>query len=90
MARIAFTTHLERYVECPITETDGATVREALERVFAQNPMLRGYVVEETGALRKHVSVFVDNQPIVDRVGLSDSVVADSEIYILQALSGGS
>ena len=89
MAKIAFTTHLERYVECPISDAPGATVREALDSVFSQNPKLRGYVVDEAGALRKHVSVFVDNRPIEDRRGLSDSLNPDSEIYELQALSGG-
>ena len=64
-------------------------MREALDVVFGQNPKLRSYVVDEAGALRKHVSVFVDNRPIIDRVGLTDSLGADSEIYILQALSGG-
>jgi sulfur carrier protein ThiS len=70
-------------------EVDGATVRAALDAVFALEPRLRGYVVDEQGVLRKHVNVFVNGQPVADRTHLSDAVAARDEIYILQALSGG-
>jgi len=76
-------------VACPAVDVAGATVREALERVFVDNPRLRGYVVDEHGALRKHMAVFVDGQQLVDRAALSDAVTAGSEIYVMQALSGG-
>ena len=89
MAKVAFTSHLERYVECPEVDSAGGTVREVLDGVFARNPRLRGYVVDEEGALRKHMSVFVDSVPIRDRTSLSDPVRVDSEVYVLQALSGG-
>jgi sulfur carrier protein ThiS len=39
--------------------------------------------------LRKHIAVFVDGKMVADREGLSDPVNQDSEIYIMQALSGG-
>ena len=89
MARVVFTENLQRHVECPPTEANGATVREALEHVFHGNARLRGYVVDERGALRKHMVVFVDGTIITDRANLSDPVAAGSEIYVMQALSGG-
>jgi len=89
MARVVFTENLQRHVECPPTEASGATVRVALEHVFQGNSRLRGYVVDERGALRKHMVVFVDGTIIKDRVELSDPVGAGSEIYVMQALSGG-
>jgi sulfur carrier protein ThiS len=89
MARVIFTENLQRHVPCPPTTAAGATVREALERVFQSNPLLRGYVVDERGALRKHMVVFVDNVIIADRAALSDPVDEGSEIYVMQALSGG-
>lgn len=66
-----------------------ATVREALDRVFAQNPKLRGYVLDEQGALRRHMIVFVDGAQVVDRSTLADPVDSDGEVYVMQALSGG-
>ena len=89
MATVVFTPNLKRHVECPTETVVGATVRAVLDAVFAQNPRLRGYIVDEQGSLRRHMSVFVDGQQIVDRDRLSDSVRPASEIYVMQALSGG-
>ena len=47
------------------------------------------YVLDEQGALRHHVVVFVDGQLIRDRVTLADPVGEQSEIAVMQALSGG-
>jgi molybdopterin synthase sulfur carrier subunit len=89
VATVVFTPNLRRHVECPTETVDGATVRAVLDAVFAQNPRLRGYIVDEQGSLRRHMSVFVDGQQIVDRDRLSDPVRTASEIYVMQALSGG-
>lgn len=89
MAVVAFTENLRRHVECPTVEATGATVREVLDNVFAERPRLRGYVVDEQGVLRKHMVVFVDGSQIVDRLTLADPVGPRSEIYVMQALSGG-
>ena len=90
MADVAFTPNLQRHVECPRRDAPGATVREVLEGVFADNPRLRGYIVDEHGALRRHMIVFVDGRQISDRERLSDRVGPRSEVYVMQALSGGS
>lgn len=89
MAEVAFTPNLARHVECPRRAAPGATVREVLDAVFADNPRLRGYVVDERGALRRHMIVFVDGHQIVDREQLSDPVAPGSELHVMQALSGG-
>lgn len=89
MARVVFTANLQRHVPCPPVEVAGCTVREVLDNVFASNTRLRGYVVNERGSLRKHMSIFVDGDLIVDRASLSDMVGPASEIYVMQALSGG-
>jgi len=89
MATVAFTPNLARHVACPTAAVAGGTVREVLDRVFADNQRLRGYVVDEHGALRHHMVVFVDGRQIQDRKHLSDPVPADGEVYVMQALSGG-
>lgn len=89
MALVVFTKNLQRHVECPPTVATGSTVGEVLDAVFEGLPLLRGYVVNERGSLRKHMSIFVDGELIVDRRTLSDAVNEDSEIYVMQALSGG-
>ncbi|MFM9037308.1 MAG: MoaD/ThiS family protein [Actinomycetota bacterium] len=89
MARVVFTQNLQRHVACPPSDAPGATVREVLDVVFERTPRLRGYVVDETGCLRKHMTIFVDGELVSDRRRLSDPVHANSEIYVMQALSGG-
>ena len=86
MPKVVFTSNLKRHIEAPSSEVPGATVKGVLEAVFEENPRLRGYVLDDQGRLRHHVVVFVDG----DRAGLSDRVSESSEIFVLQALSGGS
>jgi hypothetical protein len=89
MARVTFTANLERHLSCPPMDAPGDTVREVLDRVFAENEPARGYVLDDQAALRKHMAIFVDGFLIRDRVGLSDAVRDDSKIYVVQSLSGG-
>jgi molybdopterin converting factor small subunit len=87
--RVVFTSNLQRHVNCPETQVAAGTVRSALAQVFAQQPQARGYVLDEQGHLRKHVVVFVDGQRVRDREGLEDPVRESSEVYVMQALTGG-
>lgn len=89
MPRVSFTPHLQRYLDAPPADVPGATVRAALDAVFAANPRLRGYVVDEHGRVRQHVTIYVGDTPLADRVGLTDAVDGPTEIFVLQALSGG-
>ena len=89
MARVRFTANLQRHVLLPPTDVVGATVREVLESAFSNNPVGRGYVLDDHGALRKHMIIFVDAEAIHDRDGLTDPVRPHSEIHVMQALSGG-
>lgn len=87
--RLVFTPALERHVACPAEAVEGETVRAALDDYFARHPKVRSYVVDEQGKLRHHVVVFIDGQQLRDRGGLSENVSSSSEIYVMQALSGG-
>jgi molybdopterin synthase sulfur carrier subunit len=89
MPKVIFTANLRRHIDCPSMEAEGRTVREVLDRVFAVNEMARGYILDDQAALRKHMTIIVDGRAVKDRMGLSDPVAAASEIYVLQALSGG-
>ena len=89
MPRVMFTPNLKRHIDCPDAAVEGATVRDSLEAVFASQPQLRGYIIDEHDRLRKHMVVFVNGRPVKDRVALSDPVAPDAEIFVMQALSGG-
>jgi molybdopterin synthase sulfur carrier subunit len=89
MPTVFVTPNLTRHVPCPTTAVKGATVRAALDDLFARVPRLRGYVLDDQGALRQHVNVFVNDESVRDRTGLGDTLGPNDEIFIFQALSGG-
>ena len=89
MPRVVFTPNLQRHLSCPPRAVEGCIVATALQAVFADNPTLRGYVLDDQGRLRQHVAIFVDGRQIGDRVHLTDPVREDSEVFVVQALSGG-
>ncbi len=89
MIQITFTENIQRHVACPPCAVHGETVRDVLEQAFAENPRARGYVLDDRGGLRTHMMVFVNGRAVRDRRQLSDPVAPASEVYVMQALSGG-
>jgi molybdopterin converting factor small subunit len=86
MAHVVFTSHLQRFVSCPEHDVEGHTLGGVLDQVFKDNPRLRDYILDDQDGLRKHVIVFVDGRRTRE---LNDPVKTESEIQVLQALSGG-
>jgi hypothetical protein len=89
MAKVHFTSHLRNLVPSSPVAAGGTTVGEALAAAFDREPQVRGYVLDEQGRLRKHVCVFVDGIRLANGVALGEPLRPDSELYVMQALSGG-
>jgi len=89
MVTLSFTPNLLRHVSVSAASVDGTTVREVLENYFRMHPLVRGYVLDDQGQVRKHVAIFLNQHMIRDRVGLSDTVNDHDDIFVAQALSGG-
>ncbi|MET0379108.1 MAG: MoaD/ThiS family protein [Spongiibacteraceae bacterium] len=89
MPTVVFAPALQRHVASPPQQVQANTVRAALDATFAVIPKLRDYVLEDQGQLRKHVLIFIDGKQLRDRELLADVVAENSEIYVVQALSGG-
>ena len=89
VATIRFTTHLLRHRAVKALEAKGATVAEVLGAAMADDPLLQSYVLDDQGRVRKHVHIYLDGALIKDRLRLSDPVRPASELYVMQALSGG-
>jgi hypothetical protein len=89
MANIFFAASIQRHIATPEREIDARTLGEALDAVFAEQPRLRGYILDDQGSLRRHLAVFIDGQPVRDRRQLSDALGENSRVYVVQALSGG-
>ncbi len=90
MPVIKFTRALKRfYPELQPIQVQAQKVSDIVQALEQDYPGLKDYIVDERGALRQHVNIFIDNQLIADRTTLQDEVKPSDEIYIMQALSGG-
>lgn len=93
MITITFAKAFRRHVDCPDESIeaggDTATLVAVLGRYFARHPAVRTYVLDDAGALRRHVTVFVDNDQVAHRDAASAVVTDGTTVHVFQALSGG-
>ena len=86
---VEFAPALTRHVACPRQQVGATTLAAALDAAFAAAPALRGYVLDEQGAVRKHVAVFVNGQMVPSRSDLSRALQPQDSVMVIQALTGG-
>jgi sulfur-carrier protein len=89
VVQVHFTNHLRHVAPGGMVEATGATIRATLMDVFAQFPALKTYILDDQDRLRVHIAVFLDNEHVRGADSLERAVKPNSELYILQALSGG-
>jgi sulfur-carrier protein len=66
-----------------------ATVGAALDELWQAHLGLRDRVLDEQGAVRQHVNVFLNSDNVRRRELLATSVADGDEITILPSVSGG-
>ena len=66
-----------------------ATVADALSLLWAAHPGLRDRVMDERGAVRPHVNIFVNGENSRFVGGLATPIRDGAELVILPAVSGG-
>lgn len=92
MPTVKMTPHLFRFFPMLENRTlcvPAGSVAEVLRAVNEIAPGFIDYVLDECGALRRHVFLSINDDIVVDRTTLSDRVPEDGTVYIFQALSGG-
>lgn len=89
MPTVHLTRHLRNIAPAEPVEVGGATLGAALDDYFSAVPRARSYILDDQGRLRRHVAVFVDGELLTDKSNLALPVAARTEIYVMQALSGG-
>ena len=65
------------------------TVRAALEEIERSHPALYRCVCDETGKVRRHVNLFVNDSHVRDRDGLDTALAQGDTLTVLPAISGG-
>ncbi|MCC7416196.1 MAG: MoaD family protein [Acidobacteria bacterium] len=86
------------HVPAPLRDCCGGTttlaisagsVRGVLDELERRHPRLHWNVCDETGALRRHLNVFVNGANIRDACGLETALAPGDTVTILTAVSGG-
>jgi sulfur-carrier protein len=81
--------HADGQDEVRLALADGATVRDALGELAARWPDLGRRLRDDTGAVRRHVNLFVDGDDVrtlqADSTGLHDGAV----LHVLPSVAGG-
>ena len=70
-------------------EFEAATVRAVLEEMERTHPALHRSICDETGAVRRHVNLFVNKSHVRNLAGLETALSHGDEISIIPAVSGG-
>jgi hypothetical protein len=87
---VQFTRHLNlHFPELRDVDVEGGTVAEIMDALDRLHPGLAAYLVDDRGALRPHVNVFINEELLTDRTSLSDPVGPSDRLFVMQALSGG-
>jgi hypothetical protein len=92
MPNVKMTHHLYRFfpnLENQKITVPAGSVAEILYAVNEIAPGFTDYVLDEHGALRRHVNLSINDAMVIDKKTLSDQVPEEGTVYIFQALSGG-
>ena len=92
MATVQLTKHLFTFfpqLEGRDLVVPAETVKDVVRALDELAPGLGLYLCDERGVLRTHVNIFIGDERILDRRGLSDAVSDDARVFVLQSLSGG-
>ena len=70
-------------------QVEGATLSEVITNLEAAHPGLQDRLLDETGALRKFVNLFVADDDVRYLDGLNTATPAGATISIIPAVAGG-
>ena len=68
---------------------DGATVAEVIEHLEASHPGMRARLLDDTGALRRFVNVYVEDEDVRFLDGIGTPVPDGAKLSIIPAVAGG-
>ncbi len=67
-------------------EIEAPTVGAVIAALEGRHPGLKGWILDERGQVREHVSLFVNDR----RARPEEQISSQDELYVIQAISGGS
>ena len=70
-------------------QADGGTLGEVLESLDSSYPGIRGRILDEKGALRRFVNVYVGNDDVRFLDALDTSTPEGAQVSVIPAVAGG-
>ena len=92
MPRVEMTQHLYRFfpqLKNQMIAVPAGSVANMLLAINEIAPGFTDYVLDEHGALRRHVNISINDTTVIDKIKLSDRIPDGATVYIFQSLSGG-
>lgn len=98
MATTVLAPNVRVYIPTPLRDCCGGagelsltttSVRALLTELERKYPALHRSICDETGAVRRHINLFVNTQHIRDLEGLDTRPAAGDLVTIMTAVSGG-
>jgi sulfur-carrier protein len=89
MVTVKFAPSIQRHK--PVTEQSvgTGTLAQVLDMACSAAAGLRHYILDDQGAIRKHVAVFVNQEMHLPRNDLSRSLRLGDQVLVIQCLTGG-
>jgi molybdopterin converting factor small subunit len=68
---------------------DGSTIAEVIERLEADHPGMRERLLDDSGALRRFVNVYLEDEDVRFLDGITTPVPDGARLSIIPAVAGG-
>ncbi|MEO6471113.1 MAG: MoaD/ThiS family protein [Aeromicrobium sp.] len=72
-----------------VVTVEGTTLTEVLDSLESNHPGIKSRVVDEQGALRRFVNIYVAEEDVRFASGLNTPTPAGTQISIIPAVAGG-
>jgi sulfur carrier protein ThiS len=89
MISVEFAPSIQRHKAIAPQQLPVGTLAQVLDAACATSEGLRHYILDDQGAIRKHVAVFVNQEMHLPRHQLSRPLAAGDKVLVIQCLTGG-
>ncbi|MBS7807978.1 MoaD/ThiS family protein [Variovorax sp. PCZ-1] len=89
MVTVDFAPSIQRHKAVLSQQLPANTLAQVLDTACAASEGLRHYILDDQGAIRKHVAVFINRDMHQPRDDLSRVLQSGDKVLVIQCLTGG-